>query len=138
MGWLQRSTFSPNVKDQWLSTGNVMVSILFCTSMTVLDLAMIRSTVRKLQFVRNSLTYAGFFIDEEKSNFQPQHSMKWTKLVLDSKNISLSSSYKRILDTLNSLKFLWNVFPLFAARELARFSGQIHVMCVIWWQGISI
>jgi hypothetical protein len=83
-------------------------------------------------FVRNSLTEAGFLINEEKSIFQPMQSMECLGLIWDSKNLSLSITYRRISNVLNSLEFLKNVFPHFIARELAKFASQIICMLPVF------
>lgn len=68
---------------------------------------------------------AGLLINIEKSNFQPVQSIEWLGLLWDSKSYSLFIPNRRVGEVQSTLNFLINSFPLFTARELAKFAGQI-------------
>lgn len=82
-------------------------------------------TRKASNFVHNSLMQAGLLINIEKSNFQPVQSIEWLGLLWDSKSYSLFIPNRRVEEVQSTLNFLINSFPIFTARELAKFAGQI-------------
>ena len=76
-------------------------------------------------FVKQSLTDAGFLINVEKSIFNPTKSLEWLGIRWDSNEFSLSIPDRRINDLLHSIDQLVECFPLFSARQLAQVTGKI-------------
>ena len=79
-------------------------------------------------FIRQSLTSAGFFINEKKSIFHPVQEIEWLGLLWKSSNFSLCIPQRRILDLELCLERVVNALPNVSARIVAQFTGKIISM----------
>ena len=76
-------------------------------------------------FVKDTLTKAGFIINEEKSIFKPCKIIEWLGLVWNSDDFSISVSDKRIQSTKEAILNVLENFPRVSARQLAQITGRI-------------
>lgn len=76
-------------------------------------------------FVKKSLSDAGFLINVEKSIFCPTQQLEWLGILWNSNAFSISIPDRRVNDLLQSINHLINIFPAFSARLLAQVTGKI-------------
>ena len=79
-------------------------------------------------FVKQSLLKAGFFLNEEKSIWDPQISLEWTGIVWNGEEYYRSIPDRRINDFLNELIAIKNRLPSTTARFLAKIVGMVISM----------
>ena len=83
---------------------------------------------REANFVKNSLTQAGFIINNDKSVWDPQLALEWTGIWWDGGTCSISIPDRRIDDLKNEISQVSNMFPKTTARSIAKIVGKIISM----------
>ena len=79
------------------------------------------------KFVKESLQFAGFLINEEKSVFDPVQELEWLGIVWNSKDFYLNIPDRRVND-LAALHNALDNFCTLSARKLAQVTGRIISM----------
>ena len=80
------------------------------------------------EFVKDSLVKAGFFINQEKSIWDPQMFLEWTGLVWNGHEYHISIPQRRINDLFAEISRVSNHLPCCTARSIAKLVGKIISM----------
>lgn len=85
--------------------------------------------LQNLNFVRDTLIKAVCIINFEKSILQPVQCLEWLSLMWNSMYFSLGIPGRWIEETIHSIEYLINKFPLFLRqKKMVRVSGNIISM----------
>ena len=76
-------------------------------------------------FIRDSLREAGFYINEEKSNWQPQTSLEWLGIIIDTLTYTFILPDRKREGILKHIDDISARHNLSSARELASLAGKI-------------
>ena len=82
-------------------------------------------TYNDSNFVRKSLMYAGFVINEEKSVWRPSQNITWLGVNLNSESGCFTISKSRVDSILQTIGQMIKDFPYTTARKIAELCGKI-------------
>ena len=84
--------------------------------------------IEQSDFVKKSLSDAGFLVNFEKSVFNPVTELEWLGIIWNSSDFSLSIPNRRIDELLSTLQHILEIFPKITVRLLAQVVGRVISM----------